>query len=102
TSHCLHECIQVTHSAFPSNLTSRLIWWMWHNCVRIFLMLSFGFVSETKLLLFKLISITTDGAPAMMGRTSGFIALCKESESFPDILNYHCIIHHVWKDFKYE
>nr|XP_055065219.1 general transcription factor II-I repeat domain-containing protein 2A-like [Misgurnus anguillicaudatus] len=52
-----------------------------------------GFVSETKLPLFKLISITTDGAPAMMGRTSGFIALCKESESFPDILNYHCIIH---------
>ena len=29
----------------------------------------------------------------MIGRTSGFIALCKESESFPDILNHHCIIH---------
>lgn len=29
----------------------------------------------------------------MIGRTSRFIALCKESESFPDILNYHCIIH---------
>ena len=52
-----------------------------------------GFVNEKKLTLFKLISITTDGAPAMVGRTSGFIALCKESESFPDILNYHCIIH---------
>ena len=52
-----------------------------------------GFVSETKLPLFKLISITTDGAPAMLGRTSGFIALCKESEYLPDILNYHCIIH---------
>lgn len=52
-----------------------------------------GFVSETKLPLFKLISITTDGAPAMMGRNSGFIALCKEHESFPNILNYHCIIH---------
>ena len=52
-----------------------------------------GFVNEKKLTLIKLISITTDGAPAMMGRTSGFIALCKESESFPDILNYHCIIH---------
>lgn len=52
-----------------------------------------GFVNEKKLPLFKLISITTDGAPAMIGRTSGFIALCKESESFPDILNYHCIIH---------
>lgn len=52
-----------------------------------------GFVTETKLPLFKLISITTDGAPAMIGRTNGFIALCKASESFPDILNYHCIIH---------
>ena len=52
-----------------------------------------GFVNETKLPLFKLISITTDGAPAMIGGTSRFVALCKESESFPDILNYHCIIH---------
>lgn len=51
------------------------------------------FARETKLPLFKLISITTDGAPAMIGRTNGFIALCKQSESFPDILNYHCIIH---------
>ena len=42
-----------------------------------------GFVSES----FKLISITTDGASAMLGRTSGLIVLCKQSES------YHCIIH---------
>ena len=33
-------------------------------------------ISETKLPPFQMISITTDGAPAMMGRTSGFIALC--------------------------
>lgn len=46
------------------------------------------FVEKNKMPLFKLISITTDGAP-----TSGFIALCKQSESFPDILNYHCNIH---------
>ncbi|CAM4659072.1 unnamed protein product [Leuciscus chuanchicus] len=51
------------------------------------------FVNKTQLPLFKLISITTDGAPAMVGRTSGFIALCKQSEYFPDFLNYHCIIH---------
>ncbi|KAJ8044736.1 Zinc finger BED domain-containing protein 5 [Holothuria leucospilota] len=51
-----------------------------------------AFVSKTKLPLFKLISITTDGGPAITGRTSGFIALCEESESFQDILNY-CIIH---------
>ncbi|CAL9685305.1 unnamed protein product [Knipowitschia caucasica] len=50
-------------------------------------------VTKIKLPLFKLISMTTDGAPAMTGRTNGFIALCKDSESFPDILNYHCIIH---------
>lgn len=29
----------------------------------------------------------------MVGCTSGFIALCKQSESSPDIINYHCIIH---------
>lgn len=51
------------------------------------------FVNKTQLPLFKLISITMDGAPAMVGRTSGFIALCKQSENFPDFLNYHCIIH---------
>lgn len=51
------------------------------------------FVSKSKLPLFKLASITTDGAPAMIGRTAGFIGLCKQSESFPDFLNYHCIIH---------
>ncbi|CAK6976404.1 general transcription factor II-I repeat domain-containing 2A-like protein, partial [Scomber scombrus] len=51
------------------------------------------FVKKNNLPLFKLISITTDGAPAMVGHTNGFIALCKQSESFPDILNYHCIIH---------
>ncbi|XP_049444494.1 general transcription factor II-I repeat domain-containing protein 2-like [Epinephelus fuscoguttatus] len=51
------------------------------------------FVNKRQLPLFKLISITTDGAPVMVGHTSGFIALCKKSESFPDILNYLCIIH---------
>ncbi len=49
------------------------------------------FFNKTQLPLFKL--ITMDGAPAMVGRTSGFIALCKQSEYFPDVLNYHCIIH---------
>lgn len=52
-----------------------------------------GFVSGTKLPLVKLASIATDGAPSMVGRTSGFIALCKNGESFPDVLNYHRIIH---------
>ncbi|XP_060799461.1 zinc finger BED domain-containing protein 5-like [Neoarius graeffei] len=51
------------------------------------------FVSKSHLPLFKLTSITTDGAPSMVGHTAGFVALCKQSESFPDFLNYHCIIH---------
>ena len=41
----------------------------------------------------KLVSVTTDGAPAMTGRRSGFIAHCKADPDFPTFLNYHCIIH---------
>ncbi len=49
------------------------------------------FFNKTHLPLFKL--ITMDGAPAMVDHTSGFIALCKQSEYIPDVLNYNCIIH---------
>ncbi|KAK7939583.1 hypothetical protein WMY93_002909 [Mugilogobius chulae] len=52
-----------------------------------------NFVEETQLPLCKLVSITTDGAPAMVGRAHGFVARCKEDDAFPDFLNYHCIIH---------
>lgn len=41
----------------------------------------------------KLVSVTTDGGPAMTGRHSGFIAHCKADPDFPKFLNYHCIIH---------
>ncbi|CAB4064545.1 unnamed protein product [Lepeophtheirus salmonis] len=41
----------------------------------------------------KLVSITTYGAPAMTGRRSGFIALCKPDPDLPKIVSYHCIIH---------
>ena len=51
------------------------------------------FVKESQLPLHKLVSITTDGAPAMVGRNNGFIGLCKKSDDFPDFHNYHCIIH---------
>lgn len=37
--------------------------------------------------------LTTDGAPAMTGRHSGFIAHCKGDTDFPQFLHYHCIIH---------
>ncbi|KAL4088764.1 hypothetical protein QTP88_023848 [Uroleucon formosanum] len=50
-------------------------------------------VTLMKLPLFKLVSITSDGAAAMTGRNNGFIALCKQDDDFPDFLSYHCIIH---------
>ena len=43
--------------------------------------------------LHKLSVITTDGAPAMVGKNKGFIALCKKDESFSNFMFYHCIIH---------
>ncbi|XP_029654508.1 zinc finger BED domain-containing protein 5-like [Octopus sinensis] len=41
----------------------------------------------------KLVSITTDGALAMIGNQNGFIAFCRKDEHFPKFLSYHCIIH---------
>ena len=41
----------------------------------------------------KLVSVTTDGAPAMIGRHTGFIAHCKGDTEFSNFLHYHCIIH---------
>ncbi|XP_069486307.1 general transcription factor II-I repeat domain-containing protein 2-like [Ambystoma mexicanum] len=49
---------------------------------------------KTKIPLNKLVAITTDGAPAMTGRHSGFVACCKADPDFPPLLHYHCIIHH--------
>ncbi|XP_068121767.1 general transcription factor II-I repeat domain-containing protein 2A-like [Hyperolius riggenbachi] len=51
------------------------------------------FIEKMRLPVCKLVSITTDGAPAMIGRVNGFIAKCREDDAFPDFLNYHCIIH---------
>lgn len=51
------------------------------------------FANKFQLPFCKLVSITTDGAPAMVGRISGFVALCKRYDSFPDFLSYHCVIH---------
>ena len=50
-------------------------------------------IDTTQLPLYKLVSITTDGAPAMVGRVNGFIAKCRQDDAFPDFVNYHCIIH---------
>ena len=39
----------------------------------------------------KVVSITTDGAPAMLGREKGAVARMREDH--PDLISYHCIIH---------
>ncbi|XP_041858782.1 general transcription factor II-I repeat domain-containing protein 2A-like [Melanotaenia boesemani] len=51
------------------------------------------YLVEKKVPIEKVVSITTDGAPAMTGRHMGFIAHCKADPDFPKCLNYHCIIH---------
>ena len=50
-------------------------------------------LNDLKVPLCKLVSITTDGAAAMIGRINGFIALCQKDNEFPMFLSYHCIIH---------
>jgi len=39
----------------------------------------------------KLVSITSDGAPSMVGKSAGFVNLMRQS--VPHILSFHCIIH---------
>ncbi|KAF7643534.1 hypothetical protein LDENG_00237660 [Lucifuga dentata] len=41
----------------------------------------------------KLVSLTTDGAPATTGHHSGFVARCKADHDFPKFLRYYCITH---------
>jgi len=50
------------------------------------------FAAEKKLPLNKLVSVCTDGAPSMLGKHKGFVALLCEQEKRP-ILNFHCIVH---------
>lgn len=51
------------------------------------------FVREYKIPIHKIVSLTTDGAPAMIGVRSGFVALCRKDPDFPPFVNYHCVIH---------
>ncbi|KAM4607922.1 SCAN domain-containing protein 3-like [Polymixia lowei] len=39
----------------------------------------------------QVVSVTTDGAPAMIGREKGAVARMKEDN--PELISYHCIIH---------
>ena len=52
-----------------------------------------NFRFETKLPLWKLVSITTDGAKSMVNNENGLVALCQKDDDFPNFLQYHCIIH---------
>ncbi|XP_073996419.1 general transcription factor II-I repeat domain-containing protein 2-like [Rhodnius prolixus] len=52
-----------------------------------------NYVARTNFPICKLASITTDGAPAMIGNKSGFVALCKRDDDIPNFMDYHCIIH---------
>lgn len=50
------------------------------------------FAKEKNLPMDKLISVCTDGAPCMVGKNKGFVALLREHENRP-ILSFHCILH---------
>ena len=53
----------------------------------------------------KLVSVATDGAPAVVGKRIGLIGLMKYDPNFPEFLPIHCIIHHkrlAAKHFRYE
>ncbi|XP_061480010.1 general transcription factor II-I repeat domain-containing protein 2-like [Rhineura floridana] len=52
-----------------------------------------NYAKEINLPIHKLSSITTNGAPAMVDCTGGFIAHCQKDYSFPKFVSYHCIIH---------
>ena len=63
-----------------------------------------NFANKTKLPLIKLISITTDGAPAMVGSSNGFIALCKQNNSskFYSLSLHHQSRGFMWESIEYE
>lgn len=53
----------------------------------------------------KLVSVATDGAPAMIGKNQGLIGLLNNDPKIPCFLPLHCIIHRehlIAKYFKYE
>ncbi|XP_060861778.1 general transcription factor II-I repeat domain-containing protein 2-like [Metopolophium dirhodum] len=53
----------------------------------------------------KIISISTDGAPSMVGCKNGLIGLLKNDTNFPDFIPIHCILHRehlTTKYFKYD
>ena len=49
------------------------------------------FFDEKTILLTNIISVATDGAPAMVGRYRGFLAYLKQA--VPHVCSVHCVIH---------
>lgn len=54
------------------------------------------YIYQNELPLYKLVSMTTDGAPAMTGIHNGFIDLCHKDEDFPDFMHF---VHDVMRAF---
>ena len=44
------------------------------------------YVRDYKIPLHKIVAMTTDGAPAMLGVHSGFVSLCRKDENFPPLV----------------
>lgn len=51
------------------------------------------YIEEKKIPIYKVVSMTTDGAPSMTGKINGFLAMCMRDNDLPHFLSYHCIIH---------
>ncbi|CAH1962506.1 unnamed protein product [Acanthoscelides obtectus] len=49
--------------------------------------------SSDKIPNLKMVGLTTDGAPAMVGPYKGLVGLCRKDDSFPQFSCYRCIIH---------
>jgi len=62
-------------------------------------------LSDAQLPLHKLVSIATDGAPAMVGHKTGLVGQLTQDPNYPECLFVHCMIHleHlVSKHFKFD
>jgi hypothetical protein len=51
------------------------------------------YIKSKRLPIYKLVTMTTDGAPSMTGKNNGFLSLCTNDDDFTDFLHYRCIVH---------
>ena len=56
-------------------------------------LLKLNFGKENDLTWENLVSLCTDGAPSMLGRQAGFVALFHQEIGKPNLISSHCIIH---------